>query len=101
MSEMTPEKLRKWASLVRKHADECPAWVLDLAAESLEKQQTHIEELGERRWWARMSRGDIAAELSGTFDLGLGLTLKISDWILADGALAAEEDSCPPLSSDV
>ena len=36
--------------------------------------------------WARMSREDIAAELSATFDLNLDTTRKIADWILKEEA---------------
>lgn len=50
-------------------------------------------ELPERdAWWRRMSREDIAAELSATFDLGLDTTRKIADWILA-----AQEDDLSKL----
>jgi hypothetical protein len=34
-------------------------------------------------WWQRMSLGDIAAELSATFDIGLPLAVEIAKWIVA------------------
>jgi hypothetical protein len=44
-------------------------------------------EAAENPWRNRMSSGDIAAELSATFDLGLPVCMKIADWILYPAAL--------------
>ena len=43
-------------------------------------------------WLERMTPGEIAAELSATFDIGLGVTNAIALWMKSPAALAAGEE---------
>ena len=52
-------------------------------------QQLAEADRGADPWWERMSEGDVAAELSATFDLGLPVCHEIAKWMLYPVAPAA------------
>ena len=53
-------------------------------------QQLAEADRGADPWWERMSEGDVAAELSATFDLGLPVCHEIAKWMLSPVAPAAQ-----------
>ena len=59
---------------------------MDMQGE-LGRAEERIRLLERAAWWDRMSAEDIAAELSGTFDLGLSLTRRIAEWIVQEPAM--------------
>ena len=76
----------------------------DFLPEYVKQLEERIRLLEQAAWWNRMSAEDIAAELSGTFDLGLPLTRRIAEWILQTSvppespaaASGAAEDAASP-----
>ena len=86
------DEARRLLSMYDSGHPKAAADAMRLALPALSKLVTEYETQQRRLvWWRRMSVGDIAAELSATFDLGLDVTTEIARWILEPAEEAPDD----------